>query len=179
MKNRNGETEVRKTPLLGPAICSLLLLLCIAFAVYKLYADNAPVAAQSNPDAERQAAVNGQLREEKAWLEALGGKKPCDIKEELSRQGPQSIFGGGGAGTQNAATASPQSVASAPPQPEDSSPSTADSRASGPAETPAAVADLLEDATVFVLGQSDTGMSMGSGFFFASDLIFTNRHVVE
>jgi S1-C subfamily serine protease len=39
------------------------------------------------------------------------------------------------------------------------------------------IADLMEQATVMVLTQSSKGVGMGSGFFIAPDLVFTNAHV--
>jgi S1-C subfamily serine protease len=42
-----------------------------------------------------------------------------------------------------------------------------------------ATLEQLEDATVFVLGQSGSSLTMGSGFFVAPGLVLTNRHVVE
>ncbi|MDR1658992.1 MAG: serine protease [Desulfovibrio sp.] len=41
-----------------------------------------------------------------------------------------------------------------------------------------ATLERLEDATVFVLGQSGSSLTMGSGFFIAPGLVLTNRHVV-
>ncbi|MDR2744839.1 MAG: serine protease, partial [Desulfovibrio sp.] len=47
---------------------------------------------------------------------------------------------------------------------------------SGAAE--GATLEQLEDATVFVLGQSGSSLLAGSGFFIAPELVLTNRHVI-
>ncbi len=48
-----------------------------------------------------------------------------------------------------------------------------------PAKAPTTVAELLEQATVFIVAPVKDGVSMGSGFFFAPNLVFTNYHVLE
>jgi S1-C subfamily serine protease len=76
-----------------------------------------------------------------------------------------------------------------PPTPaREGTPDKPDAQAPGPAPATATaplppareirnIADLMEQATVMVLTQSSKGTGMGSGFFIAPDLIFTNAHV--
>lgn len=45
--------------------------------------------------------------------------------------------------------------------------------------TPSTFVSRVNDGTVLVMTQTDTGRGLGSGFFVSSNLIVTNRHVVE
>ncbi|MDR1490800.1 MAG: serine protease [Desulfovibrio sp.] len=164
MKPEKDMMKPRKGSLSGPALCAVLLLACIGFTVFKLYDLNSGKAAQNREEADRQSTLNAELRGEKQRLESLGDKEPCDVKVELFGQGVMLPASDAGKGKD----------ASSPPGEK-----TADQPAQTGAGTQEKVVELLEDATVFVLGHSDTTMSMGSGFFFAPDLILTNRHVVE
>lgn len=47
------------------------------------------------------------------------------------------------------------------------------------AALPGSVAEKLEQATVFILGTNNGGISMGSGFFITPNHIMTNAHVVK
>jgi len=54
-----------------------------------------------------------------------------------------------------------------------------DNRLSEYEERRRAVASLMEDATVWVVGESAEGIAQGSGFFIGEGIIATNAHVVD
>ena len=153
-----------------PLICSLLLLLGLGFALYKLYALNAPLSATASPapssaQAESLTAENARLLEEKRTLQALLEQEPCAVKQGLQEKG------------QVPATKSPVAPATTESGQSAAAPSTAP--ASAPAPAAASVTDMLEDATVFVFALGKDSLSMGTGFFITPSLILTNRHVIE
>ncbi len=82
-----------------------------------------------------------------------------------------------------AAPAAPDPAAPATPDAqEQAAPETAPEKAPAPAPeaaAPGSVAEKLEQATVFILGTKNGGMSMGSGFFITQNHIMTNAHVVK
>ncbi|MDR3175869.1 MAG: serine protease [Desulfovibrio sp.] len=177
MEPEKDAMKPRKRSLSGPALCALLLLACIGFAIFKLYDFNAGKAGHSREEADRQNALNAELRNEKLRLENLGDKNPCDVKLELSGQAPPVADAGQAASLPAETRKSEEATPTAQAQKGETADQSAGAKAG--IETREKMVEVLEDATVFVLGHSDTVMSMGSGFFFAPELILTNRHVVE
>ncbi len=80
------------------------------------------------------------------------------------------------------APATPEPAAPAQDAQEETPPETAPDTAKAPAPEeaiPGSVAEKLEQATVFILGSKNGGISMGSGFFITPSHIMTNAHVVK
>jgi S1-C subfamily serine protease len=154
---------------LGPIVCCIVLLIAVGVCLYRLYAENTG-NPEDSVEVQRQRAAVAQLLEEKAFLESLREKTPCDVRRGL--------LGGAGVAPLSPGRHGHSGETSVPPSaptpvPEASPPHPAQS------EAPDGVVERLEDATVFVLGHSAAITAMGSGFFIAPDLVLTNRHVIE
>jgi S1-C subfamily serine protease len=171
---------------------SLLLLLLLAlFAGWIIWtqwqaaqARNAELAAL----AEKQRANNELYEAERARLKSALGDDPCKALDALRASPdlpglvPDPTVGSGQSG---------EPLQIPPPQvPNEKTEFKPDAKAqaqmtmfpASPAALPPEqeirnIADLMEQATVLVLTQSSKGAGMGSGFFIASDLVFTNAHV--
>jgi len=179
-------------PYRRPLFWSLfLLLLLILFACWMLWAQwqsaqarNAELLAL----AEKQRANNDLYEAERARLKSALEDDPCKVEDVLRASpvlpglvsDPTVESGQGGDSPQNPS----------PQMPDEKTKTQTDAKAAGqappsstpPLPLPAAreirtIADLMEQATVMVLTQSSRGAGMGSGFFIAPDLVFTNAHV--
>ena len=160
-----------------PVFWSLLLLLLLAlFAGWIVWtqwqaaqARNAELAAL----AEKQRANNELYEAERARLQAALKDDPCKAKDAL-RASPALP------GLTPDPTAGPADGGEAlripPPQAPDEKTELKQDAKTKPHEI-GNVAALMEQATVMVLSQSSRGVGMGSGFFIAPDLVFTNAHV--
>jgi len=155
-----------------PLFWSLFLLLLLAlFAGWTLWtqwqaaqARNAELAAL----AEKQRAHNELYEAERVRLKAALRDDPCKAKDAL-RVSPAlpGLLPDPAAKAETKDEAKADTQTSMPPSP--ASPS--------PAPEIRNTAELMEQATVIVLTQGSKGVGMGSGFFIASDLVFTNAHV--
>ncbi|MEG2172663.1 MAG: serine protease [Desulfovibrionaceae bacterium] len=128
---------------------------------------------------QEQLTRNALWEAEAARLRAALNDDPCLALQKLRDNPalpPVLLVPQDGAVTELAPTAKPTS-----PQPagKDQAPALSPAPAvpSGPA-SPANMADLLEQATVLILSETDKGLSMGTGFFIAPGTILTNAHVV-
>jgi S1-C subfamily serine protease len=145
-----------------------LLLLALAFCLYWLHVVNMRQEGEADAAVSQQSARTARLREEKILLEGMRSKTPCEIGQWLQTAGAGAIP----AAEQGAPAAGeplPQAASAGRTRPD---PANSGGAAAG------ATLDQLEDATVFVLAQSGSSLTMGSGFFIAPGLILTNRHVV-
>ena len=175
-----------------PLFWSLFFLLILAlFAGWTVWtqwqaaqARNAELAAL----AEQQRAHNKLYEAERARLKASLEDDPCKAKDYLRASpalpglvpDPTAESGQNGEPLQipppqipdekTAYKPDTQTEARTNPPPTHPTPLT-------PAQTLHNIADLLEQATVMVLTQGSKGAGMGSGFFIAPDLVFTNAHV--
>ena len=175
-------------------VLGALIALLLFWLVWR-FLQNTPVAEAPQFDSAELLALQeqqtGSLKEEIARLKQLLAQDPCDIEKEwlgavrklpvapsyapppaVSPSGPtqqgSGQLGSGPEGTaQNGGTPTPPV------------PSAGASTLPAPAEQPASVGELMEKATVFIMSPADKGLSTGSGFFVAPDIIATNRHVIE
>ena len=151
-----------------PLFWSLLLLLLLALLAgwtawtqwQAAQARNAELAAL----AEKQRVNNELYEAERARLKSALGEDPCKAEGHLRNSPPlpgliPDPMAGSGQGGE--AIPPPQAPAAHLP----------------PAREIRTIADLMEQATVMVLSQGSKGTGMGSGFFIAPDLVFTNAHV--
>ena len=141
-------------------------------------------------DGHAPAAVHNKeieyLRRQKAQLEALLQQEPCRLRQSLGlpkRPAPES-------GAPDPAASSPsKETPTVPPQPQSQQPAAEDKAGQDAAAAPTtpspsatasknASVDRVENATVFILGEVDGGLSTGTGFFVAPDMVMTNAHVV-
>ncbi len=161
--------------LLGVAIALLLL---GAWYAWKKPFSVEEAAAPVVPPAvlDLQQGVNDSLQAEIDRYRAALAGDVC--KEPLLPAGPD-VYSplvpvpGGQSAPQSSGS---QSAAPSPSNPAEPG-STAAAEAQ-PAKAPSTVAELMEQATVFIVAPVKDGVSMGSGFFFAPNLVFTNYHVI-
>jgi len=180
------------------AICIVLLLSLVALAAGYYYGwvklaqemqAGLPPGRDPAVDAELrkiQEGVNDGLRRRIAALEgALGG----DVCVALGPLPHDQIPGGGGRapGGGGGRAQGPQSppadggLLTPPPQEQ---PVERPPQAPGRAPEPTNLADMLDDSVVLVLAETRmpngrTGTSMGTGFAIGSNIIVTNRHVID
>lgn len=138
-----------------------------------------------------QRAHNSGLEEEIARLKGLLNEDPCTLSGYLGPAPAQSPVAPSYAapGAHNAtapgahnATAPPAGKAPAPGADNATAPPAGNSSAApiaSSAPPPATVAELMDQATVFILSAHDDVVGMGSGFFVAPGVIATNRHVAQ
>lgn len=173
MDARNADTPAHKSPWLAPLLCSLLLLAALGFALYTLYGSNSLAALEPAPEAQQQKMLNDKLAQEKATLESLRDRQPCEVRQWM-------LDHGFAVPTPTASTLPAATVSSGTANATDKPPTAPPAQSTAaPAPGSPTVIDLLEDATVFVLAATDSSMSMGSGFFFTPTMVLTNRHVIE
>ncbi|MBO4295977.1 MAG: trypsin-like peptidase domain-containing protein [Desulfovibrio sp.] len=163
----------------------LALMAALAFAwllVQKWNSEKALAAGQE----EELAALKAKNAEREAYLAKLKevlALDPCDVARGLSTVKPPSGSNlpvlpapAGPAGDDPApapqSPVQPTPGPQAPGQPEQGQPAQSQQK-------PANVAELMQQATVLILVPLPNGLSMGTGFFIASDSIVTNCHVVK
>jgi len=133
-----------------PIIVSLCLLLCIGGALFALWRAEAGHPPHA-PAAAKNEEIESLLRQ-KAKLEELLQQDPCMVRQSLGlpkRAAP-------GTGVQEpSASSSPNAAASKNES-----------------------VDRVENATVFIISEADGGLSTGTGFFVAPDMVMSNAHVV-
>jgi S1-C subfamily serine protease len=183
----------------------LLLLLCLGLGAYLALREPArvenlvetPVAVETTADQDRLNRLNEVIavRREQLGRSVTGVEAPrCEAPAVLDPDRLSALRGGMDGDlerwrallAQSAATEAGQEPLSAPetPKPPDPTPS---SRTNGPegAAHPFPIGVLrekLEQGTVLVLALPPTGvegLSTGTGFFIAKDLLVTNLHVIE
>ncbi|MDR2574426.1 MAG: serine protease [Desulfovibrio sp.] len=154
------------------AIAGLFLLLAVVLCGGLLHVVNMRRDAEAEAGLRQRAARTEGLREEKALLESLLDKSPCEVRQRLQESG----MGTSSSGEQNT---TPGTLPQKTPIGQGSAPGGVQASVTGATADMAADTALerLEEATVFVLGRSGDGLTMGSGFFVASGLVLTNRHV--
>ncbi|MDR2696667.1 MAG: serine protease [Deltaproteobacteria bacterium] len=173
-----------------PLFWSLLLLLLLALLAgwtigtqwQAVQARNAELAAL----AEKQRARNEVYEAERARLKSALEDDPCKAEGHL-RTAPAlpELIPDPAAGPGQNGEALRIPPPQAPGEKTDVKPDARTQERAPPAHTaplpPAreirTIADLMEQATVMVLSRSSRGTGMGSGFFIAPDLVFTNAHV--
>lgn len=142
---------------------------------------NAPVqeAQKKDPDAalkgllDVQRAQNAGLEEEIARLKGMMNEDPCTLSGHLGPAPDQSPVAPSYTKPEKKddAPVSPQTNATAPGQ---------SARPIAPsAPPPTTVAELMDQATVFVLSINGEDAATGTGFFVAPGIIATNRHVAQ
>ncbi|MDR3363303.1 MAG: serine protease [Desulfovibrio sp.] len=148
--------------------CSMALLLAMGVALYLRATAHTANAERDltaiKAEEEKQATANAALLAEKQRLEAMLGKPPCEIKE---------LLGSGADKTPPAPVpaTTPATNTDVPPTSQAPTPQAAETRP---------VVDIVEDATVFILAFDQAGnIVTGSGFFFAPNLVLTNKHVAQ
>jgi len=169
-----------------PLIVSLCMLLCLGAALYALWRAD---AARHQPPPAPAAAENEEiesLRRQKAQLEALLQQAPCMVRQSLGlpkRSAPApSAAPVPSAASPSAAAPEKEAPATPPPAVADNA---AQDGAPAPTTPPPSVkasknesVDRVENATVFIISETKEGLSTGTGFFVAPDMVMTNAHVV-
>ena len=157
----------------------LALMAALAFAwllVQKWNSEKVLAAGQE----EELAALKAKNAEREAYLAKLKevlALDPCDVARGLSTVQPPSgsnlpVLPAPARPDAGEPAPAPQTQApQAPVQPGQSQPAQSQ-------QTPASVAELMQQATVLILVPLPNGLSMGTGFFIAKDCIVTNCHVV-
>jgi len=177
-----------RRPLFWGLFFLLLLILFAGWTVWTQWqiaqARNAELAAL----AERQRANNELYEAERARLHSALADDPCKARDSLRASPalpglvPDPTAGSGQSGA---------SLPAPPPhildektdlKPDAKTATQTTIPPATPASLPPAqdihnIADLMEQATVMVLTQGSKGAGMGSGFFIAPDMVFTNAHV--
>jgi V8-like Glu-specific endopeptidase len=159
-----------RRPLFWSLILLLLLALVAAWTVWTQWQAaqmrNAVLAAL----AEKQHANNEVYETERERLKAALADDPCKAKDALlASPALPDIVPDPAAGGEGEALRIPPKLPDAPTE------ATPDRKTE--ARDIRTTADLVEQATVMILTQSSKGAGMGSGFFIAPDLVFTNAHV--
>ena len=175
-----------------PLFWSLLLfLLLVLYAGWETWTQWRIVQARNaelDALAEKQRARNELYEAERARLHSALADDPCKAQDSL-RASPAlpGLVPDPTAGSGQSSEPLPISPPHVPDEKAELKPD-AQARAqtnmppAAPASLPPAqdihnIAELMEQATVMVLTQSSKGAGMGSGFFIAPDLVFTNAHV--
>jgi S1-C subfamily serine protease len=180
-------------PLRRPLFWSLLLLLLLALVAGWTVWSQWQAAQMRNAGlsalADKQRANNEAYEAERERLKAALGDDPCKADGALGASPalpdllPDPAATGEREGEALRIPPPPAPDAKTPGTPDAATP---DAPEATTADAPAAqreareirtTADLLEQATVMVLTQGSRGTGMGSGFFIAPDLVFTNAHV--
>jgi len=172
-----------------PLFWSLLLLLLLALLAgwmvwtqwQAVQARNAELAAL----AETQRGRNAQYEAERARLADALKDDPCKAEDHLRASPalpglvPDPAGGSGQSGEPLRIPPPRTRDERADPKPgaQAQDPPAANTAPLPPARDIRDIADLMEQATVMVLAQGSKGTGMGSGFFIAPDLVFTNAHV--
>jgi S1-C subfamily serine protease len=153
--------------------CSMALLLAMGVALYLRVAAHTANSERdltaAKAEEEKQATANAALLAEKQRLEAMLDKSPCEIRELLGSDAgktpPAPVP------TSTPATSTPATNTDVSPTSQTPTPQAAETRP---------VVDIVEDATVFILAFDQAGnIVTGSGFFFAPNLVLTNKHVAQ
>ncbi len=167
----------RRPPLVTSLILLLLILLTLGLLIYKKYEAERLLAAQQ---AAELAALKKQNDATELYLDELRKlleADPCAVVPGLNQLTPPAGHMTPVPAPQ-AATAPAVPGAPAPDAPADAATQPVQNAAE--AQSPANVAQLLEQGTVLLLGiKLDGSASMGTGFFITPSLILTNAHVVK
>ena len=164
-----------------PIIVFLLLLCCLGgalFALWKQHAasQEAPLASTSVPNKELAA-----LRQQKTRLEDLLRQDPCTLRQSLGL--PKRVQPSSSARV-SADSSLKEGGAAAPslPPPVTDRAEQSDTSATTPSKSTTASknenVDRVENATVFIISEIKGGLSTGTGFFVAPDMVMSNAHVV-
>ena len=132
------------------------------------------------PAAAKNAEIES-LRRQKAKLADLLQQDPCTLRRSLGlpeRSAPEPGV--------HAPSAPPsgKGATAVPPQPPAAAGNAAQDGASAATPSPSATAsknesvDRVENATVFIISETDGGLSTGTGFFVAPDMVMSNAHVI-
>lgn len=188
-----------KTPVFWVSLVLLLALLALfGLLLHQKY--NAEQAAARSQYEQLLAlkAKNDAAEQYLAQLEHLLALDPCAVASAMQGIVPPEGYTlppvlAPGSGSEPAAPATPAAPAApaAPATPDPAAPDTQKAPEQAAPETapaaspaqdaavPGSVAEMLEQATVFILGSKNSSISMGSGFFITPSHIMTNAHVVK
>jgi S1-C subfamily serine protease len=135
-----------------------------------------PAPVDVNGLLNMQRAQNKGLEEELAELQALLREDPCSLAEKMGPPLEKAPVAPsyGAPQTRAPESGAPQAEAAPPPP---SRNGTAPAPTAAP--PPSTVAELMDQATVFVVSAYEDQVGMGSGFFVAPGVIATNRHVAQ
>ncbi|MBQ1421084.1 MAG: trypsin-like peptidase domain-containing protein [Desulfovibrio sp.] len=172
-----------RKPFFWSLVLALMAALAFAWLLVQKWNSEKVLAAGQEEELAALKAKNAEREAYLAKLKEVLALDPCDVARGLSTVQPPSgsnlpVLPAPARPAGDDPAPAPQTPVQpapgpqAPVQPEQGQPAQSQQK-------PSNVAELMQQATVLILVPLPNGLSMGTGFFIASDCIVTNCHVVK